>query len=130
MAAVKCCVYETQVFSLSGQAVDQERERTKPGPCVGSKTTKGKTCLSGFRSHNCRPKGTVPGTRPDHTMINETARAAKLSNNACCCKSRISSSACTEIERVVPRADPTRHDRRLTLSPTWYLSISSRILKD
>ena len=60
-------------------------------------------------------------------MINEAAKSSKLSNNAYCCKSLISPSACTEMERFVPRADPRRHERRLTLSlisPYYLLSVS------
>ena len=51
-------------------------------------------------------------------VINGAAKPTKLSNNVSCCKFRISPSALTEIERVVPRADPRRYKRRLTLSPT------------
>ena len=67
-------------------------------------------------------KCTAPGARPNHIMINEAAKRTQLSNNVYCCKSGISPFACTEIERVVPRADPRRHERRVTLCrirPDW-----------
>ena len=60
-------------------------------------------------------------------MINEAAKPTKLSNIVWCCKPCISPSACTEIERVVPRAVPRRHvTRRSTYLLPVYIAPHSR----
>ena len=63
-------------------------------------------------------------------MTNEAAKPTKLSNIAYCCKSRISPPACEEIERVVSRADPRKHERPITLSSYIMLFGSSDVQMD
>ena len=61
-----------------------------------------------------RSKGTVPGKRPDHIIINQAAKPTKLPNNTYWCKSHTPPSTC--VYRYRASCHPRRHERRRTLS--------------